>query len=196
MKNNLTFLNLFPKKYRIYIILLLFLVFGLFSFLDKNLLENKANLQNSEISESVLQKETLPENTFLVVSVIDGDTIKVKNNEKVETIRLVGIDTPEIAGPRKKIECFGKEASLEAKKILLNQKVFLEQDESQGNSDKYGRLLRYVFLENGESFNAYMIKNGFAKEYTYNKKYKYQDEYKKLQEYAKDNNLGIWRKCD
>jgi len=104
---------------------------------------------------------------FAVARVIDGDTFEVNTAGAIDTVRVIGIDTPEIADPRKSAECFGAEASSKAKEILSGQKVRLESDSSQGDRDKYGRLLRHVFLEDGTNFGLLMIKRGYAHEYGY-----------------------------
>ncbi len=129
---------------------------------------------------------------FAVTQVVDGDTIKVSMNGTVETLRLIGIDTPETKDPRKPVQCFGEEASRKATELLSGRKVRLEADASQGERDTYGRLLRYVWREDGLHFNDWMIRNGYAFEYTYNKPYKYQASFKEAQRYASDNNLGLW----
>lgn len=141
--------------------------------------------------------ETSPQITmegiFLVSRVIDGDTIEVNINGKKETLRLIGIDTPEIVDPRKPVQCFAKEASNKAKEILNGKKVKLEADSSQGERDKYNRLLRYVFLEDGTSFNRLMIAEGYAHEYTYQSNpYKYQIEFKEAEENAREDGKGLW----
>ncbi len=127
-----------------------------------------------------------------VVRVVDGDTIDVNIDGKVERLRLIGMDTPETVDPRKPVQCFGKEASAKAKELLSGKKVRLEKDDSQGNRDKYDRLLRYVFLEDGTSFNKKMIAMGYAHEYTYNLPYKYQSEYKQAQKDAEKAGKGLW----
>jgi micrococcal nuclease len=132
------------------------------------------------------------EGPYMVEKVIDGDTIKVSIEGKLETIRLVGIDTPETVHPQKTVECFGLEASKKAKELLLNKEVYLESDSSQGDSDKYQRLLKYVFLENGTNVNLLMIKEGYAYEYTYDLPYKYQKEFKEAQKLARDTRTGLW----
>ncbi|MBI2613319.1 MAG: thermonuclease family protein [Candidatus Levybacteria bacterium] len=128
----------------------------------------------------------------LVTKVIDGDTIQVDIYGKNETLRLIGIDTPETVDPRKPVQCFGKEASAKAKSLLSNKSVRLEADPTQGERDKYQRLLRYVFLEDGTNFNKLMISEGYAHEYTYNTPYKYQLEFKQAQKDAEMNKLGLW----
>ena len=129
---------------------------------------------------------------FDVVKVVDGDTIDVSINGTVERIRLIGINTPETVDPRKSVECFGVEASNKAKSLLSGKKVILESDISQGERDKYERLLRYVFFEDGTSFNLLMIKEGYAYEYTYDTPYKYQAEYRTAQKEAETNKSGLW----
>ena len=129
---------------------------------------------------------------YSVSSVVDGDTIKVSVNGSVETIRMIGINTPETVDPRKPVECFGKEASDKAKSLLSGQKVRLETDPTQGERDKYGRLLAYVFRQDGLFFNEYMIKEGYAYEYTYNTPYKYQAEFKAAETEARNSQKGLW----
>lgn len=127
-----------------------------------------------------------------VVKVVDGDTIDVSLDGKTERIRLIGINTPETVDPRKPVECFGKEASDKAKALLSGKKVYLEADAISGERDKYNRLLRFVFLEDGTSFNLQMIKEGYAYEYTYDVPYKYQAEFKEAQKEAETNKAGLW----
>ena len=129
---------------------------------------------------------------YKVVKVVDGDTLDVSINGKTEAIRLIGINTPETVDPRKPVECFGKEASNKAKELLAGKTVGLQNDPTQGERDKYGRLLRYVTLADGTSFNKLMISQGYAYEYTYNKPYKYQAEYKQAQKTASANKKGLW----
>lgn len=143
------------------------------------------------------RKENIPatnsQNDFYkVAKVVDGDTIAVDISEKIETVRLIGIDAPEVVGKSKTVECLGKLASNKAKEILTGKSVKLEADQSQGERDKYGRLLRYIFLENGTDFNKMMVKEGFAKEYTYKIPYKYQSPFKKAEKEAKEKKMGLW----
>ncbi|MDP3899665.1 MAG: thermonuclease family protein [bacterium] len=132
------------------------------------------------------------ERAYTVVRVIDGDTIDVRYGTKVERVRLIGIDTPEVVDPRKPVECFGEEASFQAEELLIDRKVYLEIDPSQDERDKYDRLLRYVRTADGVFYNLEMIKQGYAYEYTYQLPYKYQKEFKEAQNYARANKLGLW----
>ena len=142
-------------------------------------------------------QETTPdqikkENYYEVVSVVDGDTVKLNINGAVESVRLIGIDTPETVHPSKPVECFGIEASNKAKQILTGQTVRFETDSSQGDRDKYGRLLGYLFLSDGTNFNKIMIEQGYAYEYTYSVPYQYQAEFKSAEQYARTNGVGLW----
>ena len=129
---------------------------------------------------------------YSVSSVVDGDTIKININGTQTTLRLIGIDTPETVDPRKPVQCFGKEASNKAKELLSGKKVRIEKDATQGELDKYGRLLAYIYREDGLFYNKYIIEQGYAHEYTYNTPYKYQSEFKTAEKYARENQLGLW----
>jgi micrococcal nuclease len=77
-----------------------------------------------------------------VVRVGDGDTVDVQVAEgRIERVRLIRIDTPEVVDPRKPIQCFGQEASAHAHQLLDGQSVTVELDSSQAERDRYGRLL-------------------------------------------------------
>lgn len=123
--------------------------------------------------------------TFTVTKVVDGDTIDVKINGREEKIRLIGINAPESG------DCFGKEATDKAKELLGSKSVELEADPTQDERDKYHRLLRYVFVQD-LNFEELMVREGFAKEYTYNKPYKYQALFKSAQGEAQNNKRGLW----
>ncbi len=137
-----------------------------------------------------VKKEAPP--TYRVVEVIDGDTIKVDIGGKIETVRLIGIDTPEIANPHNpKDDYFGPEAAQYAKRLLENQLVYLIPDPMQSNRDKYNRLLRYVFLEDGTLINAKLIAEGYAYNYIY-EPFQFMKQFDYLEKQAKENQLGLW----
>ena len=126
---------------------------------------------------------------YKVVKVIDGDTIAVDAEGKKETVRLIGIDAPEIGAKK---ECFSKEAEESVKNILSDASIELEEDESQNDRDKYGRLLGYIILKDGSNFNKTLIREGLAKEYTYKTAYKYQKEFKNAENEARKAKKGLW----
>ncbi len=148
----------------------------------------------AESTSSALQPPQAQQitDTYLVTRVVDGDTFDVLINGKTERIRSIGMDTPETVDPRKPVQCFGKEASKKTTELLLNKKVRLEADPTQGERDKYNRLLRYTHREDGLFFNKWMIENGYAHEYTYNILYKYQPEFKEAQRVAREKQFGLW----
>lgn len=147
--------------------IILGLLMGLMVFLFLGIKFSK--IEKSDIK--VINNEWLE-----VVKVVDGDTIEVKIDGKLESVRLIGIDAPEIEGNT-------KENGIESKNYLKNligmEKVRLEADETQDNRDIYNRLLRYVFFKNGKMINEIMIETKMAKEYTFRTKYKYQEEFRK-----------------
>jgi micrococcal nuclease len=144
------------------------------------------------------EKKVLSETTGIhtVYKVVDGDTIKVKINGKAETVRLLGIDTPETVDPRKPVQCFGKAASDKMKDLVLNKQVILENDPIEGDRDKYKRLLRYVYLNNSSKtfINGEMVKQGYAfsfRDYPTT----LTDKFNLYEKYARENNLGLWGSC-
>lgn len=134
----------------------------------------------------------LPSASYKVLKVIDGDTIVIDKDGTSETIRMIGVDTPETVHPSKAVQCFGVEASNQTKTWLTGQLVKLEVDSSQGERDKYGRLLAYVFRTDNLFVNQKLIDEGFAYEYTYNLPYKYQAEFKTAEVEARTNKRGLW----
>ncbi len=133
-----------------------------------------------------------------VAKVIDGDTIQLETKQKV---RYIGIDTPELHDPRRPVECFGKEAYEENKKLIEGKTIILEKDVS--DKDKYGRLLRYVYLpqetkqttSSGLMVNDYLVRQGYANAVSYPPDIKYQDQFRNAQLQAKTNNRGLWNLC-
>lgn len=144
---------------------------------------------NPSLTKDVLGTDTT---VYTVTSIVDGDTIKVSDSEDVYTVRLIGIDTPETKDPRKEIECFGEEATLYLTKLLGNNSITLKSDSTQDDIDRYGRLLRYIFLQDGTNVNKKMIQDGYAYEYTYSKPYFYQKEYIDAQHFSRNGRLGLW----
>ncbi|OGG57465.1 hypothetical protein A2853_03850 [Candidatus Kaiserbacteria bacterium RIFCSPHIGHO2_01_FULL_55_17] len=147
----------------------------------------------SEHEEQLVENaEVVEYEWYPVVKVVDGDTLTIAMDGKNATLRLIGLDTPETVDPRTTVQCFGKEASNKAKQILSGSSVRIETDPSQGELDKYGRTLAYVFLRDGINFNKYMIAEGYGHEYTYNLPYKYQAEFKEAERKAREEKKGLW----
>lgn len=124
--------------------------------------------------------------TYIVKRVVDGDTIVLESGQ---VVRLVGINAPESVDPNRPVQCFGKEASVALRKLLTGKSVNMEKDVSE--TDKYGRLLRYVWL--GDVFvNDYLVQNGFAHSTTYPPDIKYQKVFRVSETRARNNRAGLW----
>ena len=167
----------------------------IFVFEINNKKENlKIKTETEKINqvEIKIPTETIKSDFVLVKRIIDGDTLIVIINEKEEAVRLIGVDTPETVDPRKKVQCFGKEASEKMKELAENKMLRLESDITQNDRDNYNRLLRYVYLEDGTLINKILIEEGFAFEYTYQIPYKFQNEFKESQKKAESEKKGMW----
>lgn len=149
-----------------------------------------------KLSGSVVVAET-PQTTqrielHKVHQVVDGDTLGVEINGVVEKIRLIGVDTPETKKPNTPVQCFGKEATNYTTSLVLGKNVQVVADPSQAKVDKYGRMLAYIFTEDGMFLNKKLIEDGYAYEYTYNVPYQYQKEFKAAQQQASSLLKGLW----
>lgn len=127
---------------------------------------------------------------FLCTRVVDGDTIVVDIEGKLEKVRLIGVDTPETVHPSKPVEYFGKEASDFTKRMVERKNVRLEYDWQK--RDKYSRVLGYVYLEDGTFLNAEIIKQGYGFAYT-KYPFKYLDEFRQYEKEARENKKGLWQ---
>jgi micrococcal nuclease len=132
---------------------------------------------------------------YKVLEVYDGDTILVDMDGVKEKVRMIGIDTPETHKPNTPVQCYGPEASDYSKKHLSNQKVRLDADPKSTPRDRYGRLLRYVYLSDGTFYNLSLVEQGYGFAYTafpYTKLGQIIDAEKS----ARDNKLGLWGTCN
>jgi micrococcal nuclease len=123
------------------------------------------------------------------IRVIDGDTIEVDINGAIHKVRYIGIDTPETVHPSKPVEYLGKEASNKNRELVEGKVVRLEKDVSE--TDKYGRLLRYVWVDD-LFVNAELVRLGYAQVATYPPDVKYQDFFIVLQREAREAGRGLW----
>ena len=130
-----------------------------------------------------------------VASVVDGDTVYVEIAGKKETVRLIGIDTPEVEGSPSGAECYGAQATAAARALLSDQTVIVTTDPSQHMYDQYDRLLAYLTLEDGRDVGEALIINGVANEFTYDKPYAKQAAYKAAEAVARAATRGIWSAC-
>jgi micrococcal nuclease len=152
-------------------------------------------------------EETTEENTIQVtekqiskipitlIDIIDGDTIKVQVNGRIETVRYLLIDTPESKNPKTCIQRYAKEAFLRNSELVKSGTLTLEF-EQVNTRDSYGRMLAYVYV-NGESIQGTLLKEGYARvAYIMNLPYKYLDSFKKEENLAKRDKTNIWSRLD
>jgi endonuclease YncB( thermonuclease family) len=126
----------------------------------------------------------------------DGDTLSVNMNGTEETIRFIGVDTPETHDPRKPVQCYGPAASSFTKNIVTaaGSRVRLAADSFSDNRDRYNRLLRYVYLSDGTMLNLKLIRDGYGFYYPYFK-FSKSPEFDAAQKSARKENKGVWGNC-
>ena len=130
-----------------------------------------------------------------VVEVVDGDTIRVELPSGIETVRIIGIDTPEVVHPTEPEACFGNEASAFAHDTLDGQAVTLELDPTQDERDRYDRLLAHVHV--GDTlYAAEAIAAGYGIHYVYERPSIHAAELDAAADTAREAGLGIWASCE
>lgn len=139
---------------------------------------------------TVLGSSSDTEPVTIITRVIDGDTVELNTGE---TVRYIGIDAPEVGKEGSKTaQCYAEEAEQRNSELVLNKAVRLEKDTSE--TDRYGRLLRYVYVED-TLVNESLVKEGFAFAKSYKPDTKLQDIFKIAQQAAKNEKKGLWGKC-
>ena len=132
-----------------------------------------------------------------VVRVVDGDTVHVRIGGREESVRLLGIDTPETHKPGTPIECGGPQASAHLAKLLpAGTRVKLEPDPTQDREDRYGRTLAYVRLPDGRLAEDAQLAAGWATVYVFAGKPVARDqEFRRSQAAARAAQRGVWGAC-
>ena len=124
-----------------------------------------------------------------VTRVIDGDTIEVEIGGAIYKVRYIGIDTPELDDKRPEFSALAQEATRYNRQLVAGKTVRLEKDVSE--TDRYGRLLRYVYA--GDIFvNAEIVRRGLARAESYPPDTKYQDYLYEMEAEARQANRGFW----
>lgn len=139
--------------------------------------------------------QALQPGLYPVSEVVDGDTIVVNTGGHKETVRLIGMDTPETKDPRKPVQCYGENAHQKTQALIGSQSVRLEADPADSDRDKYHRLLRYVYLPDGTFVNMELVKQGYAFAYTVFPNSKL-DQFRAAEADARQQNLGLWAGCN
>lgn len=178
-------------------LVIFFIVAGLLSsrFFPNTILQIPFNYSTPSVAPTVSPQSTI---ISKVIRVIDGDTIEIEDKQ---IVRYIGIDTPETKHPNKNIECFGKEASAFNKRLIEGKQIRIEKDISE--TDKYKRLLRYVWLfdnlnasQSGLFVNDYLVRQGYAYVSTFPPDVKYNNQFIDAQNEAQKFNRGLWSKCN
>ena len=168
-------------------------------------IEHTGGLSNTATLNISVESSTTPESVFAalnpfvfatssnlhrVTRVVDGDTVVIDTGDKV---RYIGIDTPETVSPTKPVQCFGKEASAFNTQLVGGKLVRLEKDISE--RDKYGRLLRFVYLEDGTDVNLVLVQNGYAHAATFPPDVRRASEFLVAEREARTAHRGLWSSC-
>lgn len=173
----------------------LLVILGLVIFYPSASIDQKENSPtqqpgNAQIDSSVLG--VIDDRGFeaaVITRVIDGDTVELSDGRKV---RYIGIDTPETKHPTKGVQCWGKEASARNIELVEGKTVWLEQDVN--DTDRYGRLLRYVWVSD-QMINHQLVVEGFAFASSYPPDVAHQDLFAEAEKIARENNHGLWESC-
>ena len=123
--------------------------------------------------------------TARVTSVTDGDTVRLSGLGRT---RLIGVDTPEVYGG---VECFGREASAFAKRVLPPGRRVRYQL-GQEERDRYGRALAYLWLEDGTFFNRLLVERGYAQPLTIPPNVDHAEEFVGAARKARRQGRGLW----
>lgn len=129
----------------------------------------------------------------VVTEVVDGDTVWVdldSDGARDAKLRYIGIDTPEISDGE---GCYGPEAKERNRQLVEGQRVRLEKDVSE--TDRHGRLLRYVYLTDGAFVNGVLVREGYARAVDYPPDLRHTSLLASLQQQAKTANAGGWAAC-
>jgi micrococcal nuclease len=177
------------SPYYLLILIILFIFISLTSIYD-----NSRRRVNDSSNTSYGKPTSMQE--YKVAKVIDGDTIEIVEGDKTLTVRYIGINTPETVKPNSPKECFGVEASNFNKSLVENKSVILEVDIS--DRDRFGRLLRYVYIKEGDNYlfiNKKLVEEGYAQASTFPPDVKYSELFKESEKTARENRKGLWSSC-
>ena len=133
--------------------------------------------------------------TATVLKVIDGDTIVLKLQNQTETVRLLGVDTPETVHPTKDVECFGPEASTFTR-TMLKEGAVVKLARDVEPRDRFQRLLAYLYLADGTFFNQLLIDQGFARNLSIEPNTTFASQFASHESTARDRRVGLWQACE
>jgi len=128
---------------------------------------------------------------------VDGDTIAVDMNGTPETVRFIGIDTPETHKPNTPVQCYGPAAAAYTQNRIkaAGGRVRLVADSLSTNRDRYNRLLRYVYLPDDTNLDQELVSKGYAFAYV-SFPFTKSDVFSAAQKDAQAKKLGLWGNCN
>lgn len=129
--------------------------------------------------------------TATVTAVVDGDTIDIRDQSGDHRVRIIGIDTPEIGRNGALDECYAQEARAALDALAYGKAVELRADPTQDDTDRYGRLLRHVYVD-GESAAVTLLEQGLGREYTYDSPYQGYASHLRAETRARAVGAGLW----
>ena len=175
--------RLFPKKQELAflsgLVVIVALTLGIFKNIAAETTQQMVEANQDQTREAVT-----------VEQVVDGDTIVLEDGR---TVRYIGIDTPETKHPSQGQECFGQEASFRNKQLVEGKVIQLEKDVSE--TDRYGRILRYVWLDN-QMINQVLVEEGYAYAASFPPDIKHQDQLTLAEAEARELRRGLWSACN
>ena len=151
--------------------------------------------ENSTLVIEIPNKEQKLENStsnliqYEVIRVIDGDTVELKNGER---LRYNDIDTPETVHPSKPVECYGPQASAKNKDLVEGEIILVELGNPE--KDRYGRLLGYVYIDD-LFVNAELVRGGYAEVNSYGNPGSKLSNLLDIEKNAKKSMQGLWGAC-
>lgn len=172
-----------------FVVLILGVGMGAYFFTNSDIPQKLTNF----LEES--SKKAANSDDYFVISAVDGDTLEVKRNGTIEKVRLIGVDTPEKNHPSRPVECFAQAASTFTEGLSEQTYVRLVVDEYGQNRDRYDRLLRYVYLQDGTLLNAEIIKQGYGFAYL-SFPFEKSKEFKVFEDTARQEGRGLWSGCN
>lgn len=131
---------------------------------------------------------------YSVSRFVDGDTIAVTMNGKEEKVRFIGVDTPETHKPNTPVQCYGPAAAAFTKNTIGKQSIRLVSDSLSTDRDRYGRLLRYVYLPDGSDLDEKLIAEGYGFYYPYFP-FSKSTEFAAAEQAAMAAHKGLWGNC-
>jgi micrococcal nuclease len=143
---------------------------------------------------SVSVAQIAPPGTYFVDHLIDSGTLAVNMDGHVESVRLLGVDTPQAPRPNVVGQCYGSEASAFVRDVTYKAPVRLIADAVSDNRDRLGRLVRYIYLSDGRFLNQTLVENGYGFADTQHPFSKSHD-FTQHQETARLENRGLWASC-